>query len=1577
MVTVAPVGAPRISNTRGGLVDVLGVVYILASSVLSYTMLGVFAKYMATDYLIADFAANVDTLVDTFNTALAATAFVPLLDLAAPSSALARHAPVGASPVYPRQLLYSELTSPAFAIPGLRSIPPSQVVKLVSLYCWVDLRRQWEMAFSAARQLRCNNSSRANAARYLEAVLRNVPITEWVASTSGRFDTYIGNAIRSSGSVGANWYEALLTHKWLSVEDEIALWTSYGLNHYTLQYGSGIAIGITETITIENAFGLAVPLTLKAIPKVNRWVFRTTAIFNDLLYNTFYAIRPNQSLVRDAPNYFGLFDPTQIEAYGIGVPLVSPFQNLHDHIGSLGNLDADWLPPPGMLVDAVAAFRTALAHLMVTNSTARSAMEGIGDFTLTPTPAMWVDPSLMFSGGNPMCGFGTPLPFVQQTFSFDDVCGSQLPLTVEWNAFNSLFARHVLGTVVNDSICALCPTAQQHECSRAFAATAHIRADVPLNQSMVSEVATLNLGVMQFVQSFYDGDVIQHQKLLEPTWAFFGVMMLYDWALGIREALVITGDVSQLSIISAAYTPLANTAPLPPPGLGPYLLLLSTIVTYTLTTVAVGAIVLWLYRGNRASPWQTFWPVAGSVWVSRNILAVRGCMAIVCLGSVPLQTTLTSAFARLNVGARPWLQSCVLAGESLWFSFFLHDLWLPYTYTTVEWSAPVFGVITWLVVVAIDMLAPPALTASINRSCDAETMDYLRCSSGHVVIGSWARVLVLGAVHVAGLTACLLWTWIHRRRSNVVSYPHLALPLVAATRGSQSLNDVAAWMAGLVVISYRGTDYLFDVKLWRLVNLSDHGITRQKGQMVLGSIVDAPRAIFVRQISAPMLAVTPSRFTRLWPHLMLVTGLAYLCTTMTNNVAYIQVLQTSLANDFGWSGFNTSGMHVFLANLVNRQLLTTSSRKLDLESPTFADTSQSYAGSSTSVTWYPTLARRQILANHTTLATVVVGLREMDPVMLPWMFTAYCWLDLRQRWEMASTVRRQVRCLQSNSNGAVYLETSLRNINDWAVWMAAWGDSFNIGIASFLQTSAAGQSWLHSLSHSTSVSEEVQLWLQHGISTYELQWQNYKTAGYVNAMVVTSALGLQYELALAQSAAEFHPKRQTSFRMYWTFASDLWVVATNATLVYGLSLVRNSPRYAFTNISSSQLLYVNYTLVAPLTPGFAALEAATGPFNAIDMVVVPPPRELQNYYAGLVDAVASLTATNLSLQTAFLKLPLKQYIGHVPSEFLNDPNVTFAGGNIMCGNDLPPVAPSFALNANFGADSLCYGDHSEYLQPTQTGLLLALVGFDSSHGIDPVTDFSGFCALDVYAEGDCTAIYAATYGFFKANAASFAECVASAPTLEAEVQALNIEVVQYVPIAGTADVALFRRNIFDPQDRAWPLFGWCYLFEWIVGQREVVSFRGDTSNITGLSTHMTLASMELPSTDIRTEISFMCRQCALYITGLIIGLTGLVGAYVVDARGAVEGTNLFKLNRVVGHVWVGRTLLIVRSVTALWLLNTSTLVLEVTGAATQLRHPPVAWTTTLLAASELTWLDYVSMRGSRPQPPGPWLLFGR
>ncbi|EQC38151.1 hypothetical protein SDRG_04580 [Saprolegnia diclina VS20] len=1525
----------------------VGTVYVAASVALSVFVLDAFSAYTATDYLWPDLFTTSPVLRQLLNTHLSTLPYSTEynLDIFAPSVALLGGLSSGVDAVYVRRVLYNDLTTLPSAIQSVRTLSTDQVWRLVAPYCWVDFGKNWEFAYSAARQARCAASETTNAAMYLESILRNIDFDAWRQSTGGLFDTRIGTPIAATGAKGADWLRTLTAHTLVSISDEVQLWRSHGCQLFALQYGTGTGFGLLESVLVENALGVAVPMSLKSIPTTSRLMHRKTCLFYDLFFNDLYAASENQTMVRGTFNYFADTTPDAMECFINGCPLPLLGQALHDQVGWLAALDAKWVLPPPALVEAMQRFRADLTSALV-NSPALHALVA-PPVLLQLRPLQWADPTLRFYSGNPWCIFGASVAFVQQTFGFDDVCQRQAPLTSSLRVDAGVFALMQLGGVRSDDVCVAAVDAAA--CERAFHATEGLAQALSLKAPNVTHLVDPSIGLFQYVQNQTQSASqiqIQMQPLLAPSFAFFGWTMLYEWALGLREVLSLQGDVQTVNIISVAYPPVVSDASPAPATLGPYLWYSAAMTTVTLGVVS--ALTLCLGCALRSTLWLMFNPVVSAVYIGRYFLLARSGLALVCLSTATAALSAPSgAILQVQTSTRSLLLSSALAGEGLWLIYVLHEVVEPLVRKSHRASTVVILLATWLVLVCIDQLAPVIWRVQLRRECSIHNLETVTCDSGRVVIGSWERLVLLtsllvGAWLLAVLAPC------QRRLSQPL---HELLPPTLAhyhVGETPELDTISAVMCGLIAFDYRGVGYVLDTKLWRVVRCQEYGVRRRR-QSLRFHATNAPKM---------PLRLRPFRYKSGWfQHSSTLLGLGYLVTTLTSNIAYLSVMSDSLANDFGWSGFNTSGMHAYLATTFTQLSLTSTEILPSVALDTPALGMPIYRDSHGTTEWHANLARRELFNEDTiALHSVVRGLRSMDPCQLPWMFTQYCYLDLNRSWTMASTAARQARCdAMMQSNGAVYLGAPLRNVRDWDAMRACWGSSFESGFLSLLQQTSSGQDWWRATTtNALTIDAEVALWRSHGLSTFRLQWQNYKTTGYHDAIEIATAWGQRYALTMAHASPAMHTDRQTSMRLYWSFASDLWAVAHNVSGIGGRSLLREAPTFAFANTTSEQLLLTNTTLLAPLQVGLSRLQSTLGPFGSIDTEYISVPSSLRHLYGTFLQALATLTLTNMTAQERFVQLPAKSSICALPMELLAETTLVSVGGNLICGSDLAPIAIQYGPSTFVSFDSDCDWWVTETIEVSTPALLFALVG------VDTTVDSDGLCTLDVFSEADCRSIYDAIQTFRVEHAVAFEALATPASLARSAVNDLDVVLVQYITPSTLSATQLYQRGLLNgTDDAAWPFVGWCYLFDWVQGAREVVSFQGDRGQVRTITAAFRPLALVLDPTEIHTTLSYFCRKSAQYVTLILISVLVLVLCYTITSFGAINALNLLELNRIVGHVWVGRLLLVVRSTTALWLLNTSQLTLETIGHGARLVVPVTPWYKVVLAASELTWLVYV------------------
>ncbi|OQR93327.1 hypothetical protein ACHHYP_02659 [Achlya hypogyna] len=1535
----------KTSNTAR-LLRFVGVCYMILSVGTSIAALGILTSHLSNDFFWPAYDATAIGAI--YNQKLSLVSTEARVELASPVALLPKAA--GAiNPAYPRLIMFQDLAIVGAAIAALRSLSPLAVLTLAAPYCWADFGKQWEMAYTEDRQARCAHREADNAAVYLEAVLRNIDLAAFIDVTQGKFKALILTPIAASGAAGETWVAALLAHEWSAPDVEEATWRSYQLSRFTLQFGNFNTIGIVETVDVVNVFGLRYAVPIKAMGGVSPALYWTTSNLYGLLYDDLYAIGFNQSLVRRTTNFWADIDPGQIEFYNNGSPLGVLALTLHNTLGRLGAIDAIWVPPPPSIVAAVGVLQAAVAAALSANVTFAQRNDALRSLVLTPKPRRWNDPAMRFAGGNLLCLNGEPRAYVQESLGFDDPCSAQLPLKINWDSLAGLFALQLLNTT-STSFCDQCPGDQQAPCIAAFASTQRLQSLLPpTNISIPGE-----LGAVSIVQYVYPNEAatspeIQELPVLDPTWAFFGALALFDWATNVREVICLQGDKHTFTVISKAYEPLPQ-APLPgPDALSTYLWVLSVTVTSCLTLVAAVIVLLSAQRCRGPRDLFFFNRIANSVWISRSAVFARGVAAVACLSTAQLEPAETSgavALACLVVRPRAVLISAILAGEATWLLYGLQEVVAPlYGRGSPRFAAPIATAVAWGCVALLDTTVPVQARASLSRNCHVVSVDRaIACRSGVVAIGSAPRAAVIAAIFIASVIATIVGSWYASAKCLPRKAPtHLSWVTLAFATDASSLDVASAVLSGLFECVHSGRAAMFDTKLWLFVQTHSPG----------------PASVLVRDAGTPSPRPPVSRPKLVAHWVCVLAGVGYLVATLTGNASYLGVLRSSLANDFGWAGFNTSGMQRYLVNRFNFELLLALNGAVTLDSPARGDVGRWYNVSVTTALWYPSLARRQLFAPETPLTAVVSGLRSMDPCQLPWMFTQYCYLDLDKMWEMATTEQRQERCARAYAtNGAVYLELPLRNVADWEAWTTCWGQSFDIAFARVLRSSKAGQGWLDTIiSNTNTIDQEAAYWATRGIRSYALQWQNYKLTGMADSLAIQTALGSTYTLPLATFPVQSRLAMQTSMHMYWAFASDLWAVATNATSIGGLALLRSSASFAFANTTPAALLVANSTLASPLPPGIAPVADALGPFGAVDMVYLPCPPALVRLFGAFASATAALVFTSARAADAFVALPLKSYLGPLPMSLSRNASVRIVGGDILCGGVTAGAAPSYGMYLAFGANNLCNWWYAEDMTPTAAHLLFALVAFNATRGLTG-EDLDLFCDFDAFAEPTCASIYAAHAAFASAHEVAFAPLHEAALSAEASVRALGVGLVQFLQPVGSTAQNLYVVELLSTADRSWTFYSWALLYEWAAGRREVVAFEGDAGTLACLSSATHAVRLQLA--DVASEVGYLFQACATYVTYVLMALAGAVGVYSVVCSGRIEGWNLFDFNRIVGHVWVGRPLLAVRSLTAVWLLNTTPLQLVAAPAGTRLVSPRLPWFTTLLAASELTWLVYIA-----------------
>ncbi|KAH9113331.1 hypothetical protein LEN26_008064 [Aphanomyces euteiches] len=227
---------------------------------------------------------------------------------------------------------------------------------------------------------------------------------------------------------------------------------------------------------------------------------------------------------------------------------------------------------------------------------------------------------------------------------------------------------------------------------------------------------------------------------------------------------------------------------------------------------------------------------------------------------------------------------------------------------------------------------------------------------------------------------------------------------------------------------------------------------------------------------------------------------------------------------------------------------------------------------------------------------------------------------------------------------------------------------------------------------------------------------------------------------------------------------------------------------------------------------------------------------------------------------------------------------------------------------------------------------------------------------------------------------------ALAQAAQKDIYALGVELTQYgayrtkLNIAGMVihhfdksvyeNVTLLRHKLFDPDYPTFHYVAWLLAMDWAMNNREVISFQGDVDWANVISTSTNDIATKIDSLEIPINVVSYVRYACVYVTGVIICIAIIASLYFVLHNGHVEGLNLIEINRVAGLVWIGRPLLLIRSIAAICLLSTDVMSLEVTNNMTQFvaisevvnetsAHKAIRLFKAFLAAGEVSWLCFV------------------
>ncbi|KAF0683441.1 Aste57867_24475 [Aphanomyces stellatus] len=1525
-------------------------------------------------------------VVDLFNTRLTTHA-TGSLDLLAPLATMDKSydAPVATTDVYPtyvRRVLLTELTSIEFAVVNLRSLGTDWSIQMCTQYCWVDLDHEFEIAHTAGRQSRCYNRYMSNGAVYLETMLRNQIWVDFMGSYGGDggMFTVVIQAWLDQVPAGRAWVATTSNARQsTSLDDEAAYWRAKNVTHFQLQWQNNGQTGVFESILIQNAFGLQQNVVLKSIARTP--VTWTTVNLNWLFANDLWTLASmNRSLVRSADNALAQDPHLNLEdVFGLqdsNGDYVAQVELFRVSLGPFLSVDTFYVAIPPPVLAYYDSFQKAIYSTIFASPTFAMNFDAMTRLTVTPVPPAWVNPKFVYYGGSPMCVEGTPTPYVQETFGFYDVCDNQPPLTVFISKYSGIFAAMAMG--VSLDILSTCQRTWS-QCK----ATIHTHAtltndlvalssfDAKVVRPAMDAIAKLNVSLMQYA-SHADGTnwTLLTQPLLgDPTWAFYGWSFIYDWVQGTREVVSFQGDISSLVLVSVADLPTLFPSSSNSVTSATWLMyILVVYVTIVLGSIAFGCLVGLIFSRLQVEGTNLFWfnRTVSSVWIGRPLMFVRGVTAVLILSTTQLNLVTSLERSQFQFTPRPWLATMIIAGETTWVLYVVHDVLSLATNRFTIVYGPLSCVFGWLAVICLECMWPIQPQATLNRICAANDMDKaIHCTDGMLQIGSWNRVVVILLILGVSLILAALVGVLYRcvvpdvrggRLRHVLGVADLYLTSSRSIGGNRlwMMDNVSCLLAGLIPMHYGVKRYTFDVKLWifRQDGLPANQATSKAFYFHAERIENIP--------NIPPATTTPSKIYRFSRNAIAFCGMLYPLGAIAGSVSYLRVSQVNLANDMLWASFNVTGAHAFIANWVNEQLALDISATEPFElNINEINHDGSFATATSTVKSSGNYGALLQYSELNSIEATIMGLRETDACIAPWIFTQYCFVDFAQTWEMANSAARQQRCHSMGSNGAVFLEATLRNI-PYVTFYSCWGKAFDFAIANELLRSTTGQYWLTSstLDSKVSIADEMAYWRLHQITSFTTQWQNFKSIGVVNSYSVENALGIHYAFTLQYTNSTFRVAQQTTYKMYWGLANDLYAVAQNDSAIGGLSLVRSSPHFAFANTTMQHVLAQNETLHFPLGRALTIVSNVIGPFGSTDLRFVPCPYEVKHAVRGIFQTVREIIYENSTAQIAFNEINDPQFAMNPVPKAWTDVNFVTVGGSPLCPEVPVRLSPHISLGmvTLMSWQTQCSQTYPlAILLPTVDVMVASVVlGHMNNASTD---DIAQTCTQNPQNIDMCVGFLTQTVSFvglFMAPKMGALAGLTHAAT--AAVQTLNVEFVQFGQQNQTSPVVLYHINILDPSAPAFAYFAWNFLVDWSLGNREAVSLEGDDGSMTLLTEVHPPVLDQVHLGEDPTSMSVYLQNTVQYITVMIFAITALVLLYLVLSVGHIEVINLARIERVGAIVWVGRPLLFVRSLTGVGLLSTASLELVYNGSISYFEVAQDPWYKTLLAANEVAWM---------------------
>ncbi|KAH9159917.1 hypothetical protein LEN26_002105 [Aphanomyces euteiches] len=370
--------------------------------------------------------------------------------------------------------------------------------------------------------------------------------------------------------------------------------------------------------------------------------------------------------------------------------------------------------------------------------------------------------------------------------------------------------------------------------------------------------------------------------------------------------------------------------------------------------------------------------------------------------------------------------------------------------------------------------------------------------------------------------------------------------------------------------------------------------------------------------------------------------------------------------------------------------------------------------------------------------------------------------------------------------------------------------------------------------------------------------------------------------------------------------------------------------------------YADYEMFLnlPDSPGFELVHSNIGELNSIDLYFVRVPPSLSALYSTFQGLVSQLVLSSDEFATAMSKIP-NLLSDPVPPAWIL-PDFMYMGGDPTCLSRQPT---SF-VQTSFAFDVSCSTEEAQSILLTPSNTLFALWATSQTDVCD-VLDLQSFAleAVNILNQK------------YPSTSSSYHSLIQAAYN---DIGTLGVSTIQLAVNTSDDSNQFLRQQILGGHSATqWDVFGWIYTYEWAQGFREVVSFEGDANILPLISDKYSPVINEAQPLEVPTSSCQYLWSVPVVVSTIIFFVGLIVIFYSFLLHGRIVGRNLFQFNRVVGAVWLGRPILLVRSLTAIILLCTSPLKFQRHNGNAVFEFKPRSFVESLVVAGESTWISYV------------------